>query len=65
MTPIRFIAQGANSLVGGFSHGDIARVSDALARHLVEEANVAEYVTAHAVPVTEEAQPKKQRRGRA
>ena len=43
MVQIRFIRQGANSLIGGFSSGDQARVSDAFARHLVEEARVAEY----------------------
>ena len=46
MVQIRFIRQGANSLIGGFSSGDLARVSDALARHLVEEARVAEYAQA-------------------
>ena len=46
MVQIRFIRQGANSLIGGFSSGDLARVSDAFARHLVEEARVAEYVQA-------------------
>ena len=48
MVQIRFIRQGANSLIGGFSSGDLARVSDAFARHLVEEARVAEYVQAPA-----------------
>lgn len=42
-TKIRFTAQGSNSLFGGFSSGDRATVGDALARHLVEEARVAEY----------------------
>ena len=44
MVKIRFIRQGANSLIGGFSSGDLARVSEVFARHLVEEARVAEYV---------------------
>ena len=44
MIQIKFIAQGSNSLIGGFSSGDIARVGDALAKHLVEEALVAKYV---------------------
>ena len=44
MVQIRFIRQGANSLIGGFSSGDLARVSEDFARHLVEEARVAEYV---------------------
>ena len=46
MVQIRFIRQGANSLIGGFSSGDLARVSESFARHLVEEARVAEYVQA-------------------
>ena len=46
MVQIRFKAQGANSIIGGFSHGDTARVSDAFAKHLVEEAGVAEYIKA-------------------
>ena len=43
MTQIKFTATGANSAVGGFSPGDIARVSTEMAKHLVEEANVAQY----------------------
>ena len=46
MVQIRFIRQGANSLIGGFSSGDLARVSEDFARHLVEEARVAEYAQA-------------------
>lgn len=44
MVLIRFIKQGANSMLGGFSSGDTARVGEDFARHLVEEAQVAEYV---------------------
>jgi hypothetical protein len=33
-------------MLGGFARGDIARVSEAFARHLVEEARVAEYLAA-------------------
>lgn len=44
MIQIRFTAQGSNTLIGGFSHGDIARVGRDLAHHLVEEAKVAQYV---------------------
>ena len=40
---IRFVAHGANSIIGGFVYGDIARVDAEFARHLVEEAKVAEY----------------------
>ena len=43
MVQIKFIRQGSNSMLGGFSSGDTARVSDALAAHLVNEAGVAEY----------------------
>lgn len=58
MVQIKFIRQGANSLIGGFSSGDRARVSDAFARHLVEDARVAEYVQA---PTKEDA-PKRGRK---
>lgn len=64
MVKIKFKAQGSNSLFGGFSHGDIANVGDALAKHLVEEAKVAEYIIAPAAETVTEA-PKKARRGRA
>ena len=41
---IKFKAQGSNSVIGGFSSGDVARVNSDFARHLVEEARVAEYL---------------------
>lgn len=44
MTPVKFTTFGASSAIGGFGPGDVARVSDALARHLVEEIKVARYV---------------------
>lgn len=44
MVQIKFIVLGANSAVGGFAPGDTARVSEEMARHLVEEAGVAQYV---------------------
>lgn len=44
MVKIKFIAQGSNTAIGGFSSGDIANVGEALAKHLVEEARVAQYV---------------------
>lgn len=50
MVQIKFRTSGANSMLGGFASGDIARVSEAFARHLVEEARVAEYL---AVPAAE------------
>jgi hypothetical protein len=43
MVKIRFIRQGSNSMLGSFSSGDFARVSEALAKHLVDEALVAVY----------------------
>lgn len=49
MPMIRFKAHGANSQLGSFSSGDRVRVSEAFARHLVEEARVAEYVMPAAV----------------
>jgi len=44
MVQVRFKTQGANSLLGGFSSGDVARVNADFARHLVDEAKVADYV---------------------
>jgi hypothetical protein len=44
MVQIKFIRQGSNSMLGSFSSGDTARVYDALAAHLVNEARVAEYL---------------------
>jgi hypothetical protein len=44
MVQIKFIRQGANSLFGSFSSGDLARVSESFAAHLVNEAGVAEYL---------------------
>ena len=41
---IRFTRQGSNSAFGGFKAGDIFVCGDALGRHLVEEAKVAEYL---------------------
>ncbi len=59
MVQVRFKAQGANSLLGGFSSGDVARVNAEFARHLVEEAKVADYVNPPAAsqPATEEPKP--------
>lgn len=41
---IEFIVGGANSMIGGFCAGDVARVSTELAKHLVEELGAAKYV---------------------
>ena len=38
---IKFIRHGANSVVGGFGPGDFARVSEEMAKHLINEAKVA------------------------
>lgn len=48
-TQIKFIASGANSAIGGFSPGDIARIDLTLASHLVDVAKVAVYVDASVV----------------
>ncbi len=58
MKRIKFTAQGANSLIGGFSSGDIMRVDDALAEHLVKEALVAKYIETEADLATEKAATK-------
>lgn len=65
MVQIRFIAQGSNSLIGGFTSGDLARVGPELARHLVEEAKVAQYVTAEAPRREAQASPQPETRRRA
>lgn len=65
MVQIKFIAQGSNSLIGGFSSGDKARVSEAFAKHLVEEAKVASYCdqpVADQVAVPEAAEQKRVRK---
>ena len=58
-TRIKFIAQGANSLVGGFIAGDILRCGEAIAAHLVE-CGVAVYLDT----VVEQEQPEKRTRKR-
>ena len=40
---IQFLAGGANSMIGGFCAGDVARVSAEMAKHLVEEVGIAKY----------------------
>lgn len=45
---VKFKTFGSNSAFGSFSPGDVLRCGDALARHLVEEARVAEYATQNA-----------------
>lgn len=61
MVQIKFTKFGANSLFGGFAPGDTLRCSPEMAKHLVEETQVAEYVVkavAPAAPATIDA-PKK------
>jgi hypothetical protein len=48
MTRIRFTKYGACTACGEFGPGTIARLSPALAKHLVDDLKVAEYL--HAVP---------------
>lgn len=57
MVQIKFIRQGSNSMLGGFSSGDRARVSEALAAHLVNEAGVAIYYEPHLEEHTVVSQP--------
>jgi len=45
---VKFKTSGSNSAFGSFSPGDVLRCGDDLARHLVEDARVAEYVTQNA-----------------
>ena len=47
---IRFKTHGANSAIGSFTHGDVARVGDALAKHLID-IKVAEYAEKPALVV--------------
>ena len=71
MKPIKFTKFGANTAIGGFGPGDIARVSDALAQHLVDEAGVAKYIEAAApatpppTPAEPATVPEARKRGRA
>jgi hypothetical protein len=61
MQSIKFIKPGHSShpLVGSFSAGDMARLPDELARHLVVDAEAAEYVQppqpAQAAPIEDPA----------
>ena len=65
MVQIKFITFGATSAGGSFAPGDTLRCSEELARHLVEEAKCAKYLTAPApaAPVTEDA-PKRGRKAK-
>lgn len=59
MVKIKFTAQGSNALIGGFSTGDVKTVGEEIGKHLVEEANVAEYVNPADVAAPKKAAPKK------
>lgn len=65
LVQIKFTATGGCSAFGEFSPGDIAHLDAALAKHLVEEAKCAKYVTAKAAPEPEpEVAKPKQKKGR-
>lgn len=65
-TAIKFKRYGANSAFGGFAPGDRMRCDAALARHLVEELDVADYEQASApTPAAEPTGPAPKRRKRA
>ena len=53
---IQFLAGGANSMIGGFCAGDVARVSAEMAKHLVEEVGIAK-VAVLADPAPAQAKP--------
>ena len=70
---VRFIRQGSNSAIGGFSPGDRKACDARMADHLVNEARVAEFiedtppapVAAVVVEPPQEATPPKKRRAKA
>lgn len=64
LVQVKFTVLGCCSAIGNFEPGDTARVSAAMAKHLVEEARCAKYVEQpQPAPVAEEPQPRK-RKGR-
>ena len=64
MVQIKFITFGATSAGGSFAPGDTLRCSEEMARHLVEDAQCAKYLTAPApAPVAEDA-PKRGRKAK-
>lgn len=60
-TRIKFIAQGANSLVGGFIAGDVIRCGKEIAAHLVD-VGVAKYLDEPPPVITDESAPKRGRK---
>jgi hypothetical protein len=68
MVQVKFKRFGSNSAFGGFAPGDVLRVSDEMAKHLVDQ-DVAVYVEqkqpAAIEPVTQDAEqeaPRKERK---
>jgi hypothetical protein len=64
---IKFLVGGANSLIGGFCAGDLARVSAELARHLVDDVGVAKFADVPPVqppPEDNEAKPAPKAKGK-
>ena len=59
---IKFKRFGSNTAVGSFQPGDVLTCGDAMARHLVEEAKVAEFMEPKAEPVSAQPIPPKRRR---
>lgn len=46
MTKVQFYKFGSNTVIGSFQPGDVLTCSDAMARHLVEVADVAKMLEA-------------------
>lgn len=57
---IKFTASGSSSATGNFAPGDLLRCSAEMARHLVEEAQCAQYTRPPAADVPQD-QPNKPR----
>lgn len=53
MRRIKFTTYGGSPVVGGFSPGTVATVTDDMARHLVKDARCAEYIDHPAVAAAE------------
>jgi hypothetical protein len=63
LVQVKFTVFGCCSAIGNFEPGDTARISAAMAKHLVEEARCAKYVEATVRVAEEQPQPRK-RKGR-
>lgn len=63
LTQIKFTKLGCCSAIGNFEPGDVARIESAMAKHLVEEADVATYVVAKAVEAKVVEEPTQKRKG--